>query len=357
MEKISIIVPVYNMEKYLEKSLKSFVNQTFSDIEIVIVDDGSTDNSSTIYNRFAEADSRIKIVKKVNAGVSEARNTGIDNAKGEFLMFADPDDWMEPRCCEILYNEQNRTQADMVLADVIVIKNDMPEQYKIFEKSFTTSEPQFIKQYQKACIGYCYNPMPSGKWKVPGLGSPWNKLFKKSIIDEHHLRFDPYVKGIYDDNLFTLHYLMHVKKLSYIQEPVYNYLILSTSITNSYKKNTLDINERIFKRINDFIDETGDRAFFEEALYINIMRRLTRSTDVYFFSGNNPKSLSGRCRELRETFKTEPYKTAIHKVKLNQLIINDRIVALFAKMNAPGLVWLGVKAMRFLGKRKQRTPR
>lgn len=236
MAKISIIVPVYNMERYLEKSLASFCQQTMSDIEIVIIDDGSKDESYKVYNRFAEQDPRIKIVKKENGGVSEARNTGIDNASGEFLMFADPDDWMEPKCCEIMYDEQVRTQADMVLADVNVVKNGATEQYKIFEKKFTTTDPQFIKQYQKACIGYCYNPMPSGKWKVPGLGSPWNKLFKKSIIDENNLRFDPYVKGIYDDNLFTLHYLMHVNKLSYIQEPVYNYLIISGSITNSYKK-------------------------------------------------------------------------------------------------------------------------
>ena len=346
MPKISIIVPVYNMEKYLQKSLASFTQQTFKDIEIVIVDDGSKDEGYKIYNRFAEQDSRVKIVRKENAGVSEARNTGIDNASGEFLMFADPDDWMDEKCCEKLYEEQVRTGADLILADVVVVKNGKPETWNIFAKPFTTHDRQFIKQYQKTCIGYSYNPMPAVKWKTPGLGSPWNKLFKRDIIQEHHLRFDPYVKGIYDDNLFTLHYLMHAQSISYIQYPVYNYLLVTSSITRSYKANSLDISERIYKRINDFIDETGDRAFFEEAFYIYVIRRFVRLLDVYFCAGNNPKPTKERYKEIRDTLNSEPYATAFKSVKLNMLLRNHKIIAILAKIGSPALMDLCVKLWR-----------
>lgn len=346
MAKISIIVPVYNVEQYLEKSLNSFVNQTMDDIEIIVVDDGSPDESFKIYSRFAEADPRIRIIKKQNAGVSEARNTGLENATGDFVMFADSDDWMEPNCCEVMYAEQQRTQADMVLADVIVVTNGVPENYHIFGKPFVTEEKDFIRQYQKTCIGYSYNPLPAGKWKTPGMGSPWNKLFKRSIIEENHLRFDPYVKGIYDDNLFTLHYLMHVKKLAYIQVPVYDFRLVAGSITQSYKANTLDINRRIFERINDFIDETGERDFFEEAFYVYVIRRLSKSLNVYFFANNNPHTISEKCKELKETIHSEPYQTAIHKVKLNRLLNNHKVVTVLSRAGAPRLIWWSLKAKR-----------
>ncbi|MDO4332603.1 MAG: glycosyltransferase family 2 protein [Eubacteriales bacterium] len=338
MAKVSIIVPVYNMEKYLEKSLPSFLNQTEEDIEIILVDDGSKDESYNICKLFADKDDRIKIIRKENAGVSEARNTGIDNASADFIMFADPDDWMELNCCELMLNEQKRTNADMVLADVVVCKNDAKLSWHIFSEEFTTSDPMFMKQYQKTCIGYSYNPKPGVKWRTPGLGSPWNKLFRRSIIEENNLRFDPYVKGIYDDNLFTLHYLMYTKTLSYIQKPVYNYLLLTGSITRSYKANSLDISERIYKRINDFIDETGDRPFFEDAFYIYVIRRFLRLLDVYFCAENNPKSKNERYKEMRDVMNSEPYRTAFKTVKLNMLLTNHKYVAILARVGSPRLI-------------------
>lgn len=348
MAKISIIVPVYNVEKYLEKSLTSFVNQTMKDIEIIIVDDGSPDESYKIYNRFSEKDARIKIIRKANAGVSEARNTGLENATGEFVMFADPDDWMELNACEALYAEQQRTDADLVVADVIVVTNGQPEAHHIFREAFVTEDRQWIMDYQKACIGYSYNPMPAGKWKTPGLGSPWNKLFRRSLIEEKRLRFDPYVNGIYDDNLFTLHYLLHSQKLAYIQVPVYHFQIISDSITQAYKPNTLETNRRIFERINDFLLETGRQDYFEEALYVYIIRRLSKSLNVYFFSPRNETPIKQRLAELKQTLRSEPYQTAIRKVDMNRLLNNHKVVCMLAKTGSPSLLYLGVRLKNLL---------
>lgn len=346
MAKISIIVPVYNVQQYLEKSLNSFINQTFKDIEIIVVDDGSPDESYKIYEDFARKDSRVKVIKKKNAGVSEARNTGLDHATGEYIMFADSDDWMELNCCEVMYKAAIQSKADMILADINVVTDGKSERYNIFGKQFVTEDIRFIKQYQKTCIGYSFNPLPAGKWKTPGMGSPWNKLYKKQIIDENQLRFDPYVLGIYDDNLFTLHYLMHVKKLCYIQVPVYDFRLVSGSITQSYKANTLEINKRIFERINDFINETGESDYFREAFYVYVIRRLSKSLNVYFFANNNPKSINEKCNELRETFSKEPYKTAIKKVKMSRLLPNHRVVVALSRMNAPRLIWWVLNAKR-----------
>ena len=176
MPKISIVVPVYNVQKYIRDCLESLVNQTFSDIEIIIVDDGSPDESYKVYGEFASKDSRIRIIKKENAGVSEARNTGISVANGEFLMFVDSDDWMELDGCETLYNAYLKTNADLIVSDAYTSMNGIKRTNKVFAKDFVTDDRNFIRQYQAACIGYGYNPMPADRSNVSGLGSPWNKL-------------------------------------------------------------------------------------------------------------------------------------------------------------------------------------
>jgi glycosyltransferase involved in cell wall biosynthesis len=348
MPKISIIVPVYNVEKFLKKCLDSLVNQTLKDIEIIVVDDGSPDDSHVIYEEFASRDSRIKIIKKENAGVSEARNTGMDVASGEFLMFVDSDDWMPLDGCEILYNEYLNTGADMILADVYIASNGNISKNDIFKEAFSTEKTDFFRSYQKACIGYSYNPFPAVKWNIPGLGSPWNKLFKRSIIQLNKLRFDPYVKGIYDDNLFTLHYLMHIKSFSYVKRPVYYFRIVTGSLTQGFKENTLDINSRIFDRINQFMNETGNPEYFREAFYVYVIRRLSKSMNVYFFALNNKKSNKEKYAELNNVLKSEPYRTAIKKVQIGKLLNNHKVVVVMARLGSPRLIHFCLNVKRKL---------
>lgn len=350
MPKMSVIVPVYNVERYIDKCLDTLVNQTLKDIEIIVVDDGSPDNSSEIYNRYAAMDERVKIIKKKNAGVSEARNTGMEAATGEFFMFVDSDDWLPLDGCEILYNQYEKTHADMILADAYIVTDGVTKKNDIFNEEFTTKNTDFFKAYQKSCIGYCYNPKPATKWNIPGLGSPCNKLFKSSIIKEHNLRFDPYVKGIYDDNLFTLHYLMHIKSLSYVKKPVYYFRLVSGSLTQGYKANTLDINSRIFERINDFMEETGNKEYYLEAFYVYVIRRFSKSMNVYFFANNNTKPKKEIFRELKQVMNSEPYKTAIKKVDINRLLGNHKVVVTMARLNSPRLMWFCLKMKRKFAK-------
>lgn len=350
MAKISIIVPVYNVEKYIAKCLESLVNQTLTDIEIIIVDDGSPDGSYKIYEEYAAKDARIKIIKKKNEGVSEARNTGMEQATGDFFIFVDSDDWMELNGCEILYNEYLRTKADLIVADAIVLTNEIPKRNHLFKDPFTTTDKRMIRAYQKSCIGYCYNPNPKTKWNIPGLGSPWNKLYKREIIQKYHLRFDPYVKGIYDDNLFALYYLEHSTSLSYVKEPVYDFRIVTGSLTQGYKENTLDINRRIFEKINEFMDETHEKEYFMEAFYVYVIRRFSKSLNVYFFARNNKNTKKEVFRELKQVINSEPYKTAIENVEFSKLLNNHKLVVIMSRLNVPVLLWISLNIKRKLRK-------
>ena len=343
MPKISIVVPVYNTEKYLEQCIKSLINQTFNDIEIILVDDGSPDNCPAICDRYAEEDERIKVIHKQNAGVSEARNSGIEASQGDFLMFVDSDDWMEPDGCEILYNEYLRTGADTVIGDVFTAAdNKQKKRIHVFKESYISNDKFFFREYQRACLGYGYNPRPylSQKYNVTGIGSPWNKLYSRSIIKENQLGFDPYVKGIYDDNLFVLHYLCHVKKIAYIAKPVYDYRSIQESITKSYKADTLDISARIFQRIRDFIRTQEDPDFFVKASYIYVIRRLSQELGVYYFSENNQKTLKEIKKELSAVLQTPDYKEAIQNVEPGKLMLAHKITWFCAKIDSPDLMYI-----------------
>lgn len=337
MEKISIVVPVYNTAKYLKKCLDSIIKQTYRNIEVIVVDDGSPDESYTIYKTYSEADSRVTYIKKENAGVSEARNTGIDMATGDFIMFIDSDDWMELDGCEALIDEYHRRHAGLTLGDVYCTneKNKHRTYCKVFSEEFYKDSASFIEQYQMSCLGYAYNPLMTNKRNVSGLGSPWNKLFDLKLIRENHLRFDSYVCGIYDDNLFTLHYLTICKSVSYISKPVYDYVTVSQSLTHKYKSNTLDISKRIFTRIEDFIKEQNNTELFIKPYYMYVIRRMSRELDAYFFSDNNPKTWKETREEMKEIFLQHPYREAILNVEARKLIPAHWIVWFGARIKSP----------------------
>lgn len=121
---ISVIVPVYNVEKFLENSVKSITEQTYKNLEIILVDDGSKDNSGNMCEELAKNDSIIKVVHKENGGLSSARNAGLNVATGKYIMFIDSDDFYELNSCEVLYNEIERTQADFVTGNYIHVTHD-----------------------------------------------------------------------------------------------------------------------------------------------------------------------------------------------------------------------------------------
>lgn len=354
MPKISIIVPVYNVEKYIGKCLESLVSQTFKDIEIIVVDDGSPDGSCKVYEQYAAKDDRIKIIKKKNAGVSEARNTGIQNASGDFLMFVDSDDWMETDGCEILYNEYLKNRADLIVADAYTVTNRKKHINRIFLQGFVTDSKDFIRQYQAACIGYGYNPMPADKANVSGLGSPWNKLYSRRIIMDNNLKYDPYVKGIYDDNLFTLYYLSAIHRVSYVAKPIYNYRIVTQSLTQSFKADSLEISSRIFEKIQEFIKQQENPRFFEKPFFMYVIRRLSAELSVYYFCKQNGKTFSEQKHELQTMLAKNPYSIALKNVEANKLMLAHKLTYYTARINWVFGVWATWRVRRFVKKLLER---
>ena len=222
MEKISVIIPVYNVEKYIRESIDSVINQTYKNLEIIIVDDGSTDTSGAICDEYINKDNRIKVIHQENKGLSGARNTGLDVATGKYIMFIDSDDTFKLDACENLYNYIEKTNADYVVGNYI----NMDEDGTIWEKPvFDTSK---YVEFKLSIEDYTHSfyTMNSGVW---------NKIFRKSFLDELQVRFVERVPA--EDAIFTTYCFIKSKNVYYTPDIVYNYrLRYSDSISTSCSK-------------------------------------------------------------------------------------------------------------------------
>ncbi len=340
---ISIIIPVYNAEKYINKCVESVLRQSFTDYEVILINDGSMDNSGLICKSMAESDGRIHYLEQENSGVCGARNAGLDAATGVLVFFMDSDDWLEPDSLNVLFNEYHKTNSDMIIADMRFVGDLRTRDLHVFDKSFTTTNKEWIDKYEMACIGYGYNPNPGTKHNITGLGSMGNKLYKRYIIEKNKLRFDPYTLGIYEDNLFVLHYLVNCQSVTYISEVVYNYREVGDSNSRGFKRKTLEINKRIFDRIQEFINtyKLEKKDDYNKAFYIYVIRRLEASLSVYFFAKGNTDSYYNRLKELQNILKSNPYNTAIDEVDTRKLKASHRFTCLTAKTKLAFIVWIG----------------
>ncbi len=206
MTKVSIIIPVYNVEKYLEKCLISLINQTLKEIEIICVNDGSTDNSRAILEQFQLKDKRIKILNQENLGVSQARNNGINIAQGEYIGFVDSDDYVDNDYFEKLYNSAKKFNAEVAAGDLRKEKNN-----KIYKKRFNyKKEELFIKPADKIKNAY-----------IPKYNYTCNKIYKRDSLLNLNL---PFENGrYYEDILWSVKAIYYLKGFVTVPNTYYFY--------------------------------------------------------------------------------------------------------------------------------------
>lgn len=228
MAKISIIIPIYNSEKYMEECLGSIQAQTFLDIEIILVDDGSTDSSLELCQRYAGMDNRISVIHQENKGVASARKVGLKAAKAEYISFVDSDDWIEPRFFETMYGLATRYQADMVISGCMIEQNQ--NSYAVINRF----EEKFYDK--KALKDEVYPSMLNFKDnKTFGFGILqylWNKLYKRSIIEPCIQNLD---ERIYDgeDVACVFDACLRASSIVIDNHPFYHYRIHADSICTS----------------------------------------------------------------------------------------------------------------------------
>lgn len=329
MAKVSVIIPVYKVEKYLRQCLDSVVLQTLRDIEIIVIDDGSPDKCGQIIDEYATRDSRIIAIHKSNAGVSAARNDGIKISSGEYLYIMDSDDWIEKQTLESLYQKAISDKSDVVYFDWIREWPSGPQMVKSFPNAFCSDSAETIKAIQLAVMAGSSFPLkisrPEFSYIIQVGGAPWRCLIRKTIIHDNDLCFDPYVRGLGDDILFMLDVFEYVNRVSYIQEFYYHWRIVDSSYTHSFRPELISTYARIYERMERFIDKHHKQDKFKSFYYIRVLIYLNSSMKRYFKNASNSKPVSERVDEFSELLKKEPYKTAIKKVPL-QIIGSKRVV-------------------------------
>lgn len=222
MNKVSVIIPVYNVEKYIEKCLETVIQQTYKNIEILIVDDGSMDNSINICSKYAKNDDRIKILTKENGGLSSARNYGLDNSTGDYILFIDSDDFISLNMVEDMLNAMIYEKADMVMCSVINCYNDIPIIKVVVEKKVYNREDALIEMLKgEKC----------GVWAV-------NKLYKKELFKNARFK----VGFTFEDSFIFMEILRECHKIVYINTCQYFYIHRKDSITTrAFDKRCYDV--------------------------------------------------------------------------------------------------------------------
>ena len=256
---ITIIVPVYNSEKTLHRCVDSILDQTYQNFEILLINDGSKDHSGDICDEYAKRDTRVRVFHKENNGVSAARNTGLDNAKGAWVSFVDSDDWISSEYLNVLYKEAIVTNADVVTCDFFEVGRNGIRMCNAFDwsaKNFTDINSIGKGQLLSVVISLSY-------------GTVWNSIIAKDLINMRDLRFDiNYKYG--EDTLFMFQVYMYASLSRHIMRPLYYYdrtneLSATNNITCQYYKNRLSIICREFDLLKEtrYINDTHKDLIFE----------------------------------------------------------------------------------------------
>jgi len=224
MPKISIIIPVYNVESHLKKCIDSILSQTFTDFECILIDDGSTDSCPVICDEYVAKDSRIIVIHQKNAGVSRARNAGLSLAKGEWIGFVDSDDW-----CDIGMYESLLTNAEKYGADISICGYRIFREGKCKATYPTKTHPMLIMDSNSALKKLCLNKYLSAH--------SWNKLIRKQLFscEDEVLRYDEMIQ-FYEDRLLLFCLFKRATKIVYFPQAYYNYYMHSKSVTTVYQK-------------------------------------------------------------------------------------------------------------------------
>lgn len=213
--KISVVVPVYNVEKYLEQCLNSIINQTFKDIEIICINDGSTDGSLEILREYEQKDSRIRLINKENEGISAVRNQGMELAQGEYISFIDSDDWIEENYLEALYTAAKKYDSDIACSNIIRVTGKRHRKKIIYKKEEFTTESDKKNELTK----------------VPINSYVWNKIYKRESLLKSGVKFP--VGRVYEDVVWCIKAIYYLNGVVTVPDAVYYYRKNPTSIMST----------------------------------------------------------------------------------------------------------------------------
>jgi len=334
-ELISIIVPVYNVESYLERCVDSLVNQTYENIEIILVDDCSTDNSGALCDILSKKDNRIKVIHKpVNGGLGYARNTGIENACGDYLMFVDSDDYIDLSTCKKTLTALKDNEADIcchLCANVFL--NETTYNHP-FDEPLVFEGGEVVSKLLASCIA----PAHASLVNEYGVGLTANMcIYKADIIKNNSLRFYSERDYLNEDILFKIELFRHINKVVVLPDNFYYYYHNSTSLSTSYRSDRFDASIAMYNKANELCSALKcEELFRRNTRYFMINTLYCIKQEVAF---NKRKAL----KAIKEICKNKVLLNALCSYPVDKMPKTQRLFFLLIKANLPLSVYLITK--------------
>lgn len=333
-QKVSIVVPIYNVEKYLNRCVDSILNQSYKNIEVILVDDGSPDNCGIISEQYAKQDHRVKVIHKANGGLSDARNFGMNEVTGEFTLFVDSDDWLDTNMIDIMINEIKSSNADVVQVAFYYAYNN----YLLYDDRYYSEkmEPIYLdnKELMRELV---INE------RVKNFA--WGKLYKTSIIKDINFK-----KGALFEDVFWAHQVMkRVNKYSILHKPLCYYFQREDSIVSKYSVRNLDILKGLKERhkfIEKYYKNLTDESF-------NIITKTSLLHYNLLFM-NKDKDKKGLYRKEIRNYIIDNYDSIFEAVKQDkEFKIQLSLFKIYGPLNL--LVIIKNKALRIIGLKKSES--
>lgn len=324
---VSVIIPVYNTKKYLVECLNSVCTQTYSQIEIIAVDDGSTDESGNILREYARKDDRIRIITQENKGLSAARNAGLECSSGEYVMFLDSDDWLDRETCDTAIQMMIDTKSDVILWSYIREYPTASKPVYLFDENICMWDEAEIKTLYQQLIGLQREQLRAPQ-KIDSLITAWGKLYRRSMIGD--IRFiDTKIIGT-EDALFNIQVFAQVRRAAYISNTFSHYRKTNAdSLTRKYKDQLVYQWQELYRRIKIQLDSENASSEYYQALsnrialgLIGIGLNLAEDERLNFIQ---------KRRELQKIFQMPHYRTALDSLPLNYFPIHWKLFFICAK--------------------------
>ena len=342
---LSIIVPVYKIEEeYLRECIESLINQDMKEYHIIIVDDGSPDKCGDICEEYADIDTRVTVIHQENAGVSVARNRGIEAANTKWITFVDPDDWVEPNHVSTLYKaQQNNCDIDIFLFDYVQ-EFDGQKVIKHLRENSGRFDNEWIQNFRIASFNFL---RVEGKPYEYEINTIWDKMYRTSMIKENNLWFDPKArKG--QDMIFNAECLQLTSQFYYIHAALYHYRYLQMSITNRFNTKVQYYNEVAFENFERIIEKYNLPSEYWEAYYAKVVTRLYSCMRLYYFHPENTSDKKTVNKEIDSTLERQPYKESMRRVKYSDLDSTQKIFVFFLKRRCYNILRILVRGRLLL---------
>lgn len=345
---ISIIVPVYNTEKYLETCLESLVNQSLYELEIICVNDGSLDRSLEVLNKYAQKDGRIQVITQKNGGLSAARNTALDQVKGQYVLFVDSDDWIDTILCEQLYQIATKENADCVMCSYIKEFKNHSTINHIFDKAYISWNEQAIQsQIRRKLFGLVGEELAKPQ-DGDLIVSACMQLFRSTLLQD--LRFvDNKVIGT-EDALYQIMFYKKCRKFVYIDQPLYHYRKTNeSSITSSYNATLFEKWQNLYDLLARAIEEENLEPSYIEAFYNRVALGMI-GLGLNELKAKH-KTMNQKATRLKEILNTKRYKNAYEKLEFTYLPFKWKIFFYLCKYQKTMLLVIMLECIEFLRKR------